>query len=51
MSSLKPRIVGLTGLKTSKPKLQVDEFCPKCGTAIFSGWPHKCLPKPKQGKF
>ena len=44
MSSLKPRrIVGLAGLKANQPKLQADEFCPKCGTAIFSGWPHKCI--------
>jgi hypothetical protein len=46
MSALKPRhIVGLPGLKASKPKLQVDEFCPKCGVAKFANWPHKCLLK------
>jgi hypothetical protein len=49
MSTLKPRaIVGLAGLKAREPKLTVDEFCPKCGTAMFSGWPHKCISKRKK---
>jgi hypothetical protein len=45
MSSLKPTN---SPKATSKPMLEVDEFCPKCGVAKFANWPHKCLPRPKK---
>jgi rRNA maturation protein Nop10 len=31
-----------------KKKLTVSEYCPRCGIAVFLGWPHRCVFKKKQ---